>query len=354
MSTTMLAGRLHLDTRTFAVEEVPVPVPGPGEVLIEVRAAGVCLSDVHLIDGSLTPAFPVEAVTRSGAVTLGHEVAGVIHALGPGLLGDWAPGMRVALQAGQACGACTDCMRRSPCPRPLTRGVDYDGGWAEYAVAREDTLAPIPDHLPFDQAAIIPDAVSTPYAAIIEIGAVRPAQSVGVWGAGGLGAHGIRLARLAGAAPVIAVDPLPEARERALAFGADLALDPADPGFAAAVGRATGGRGLNAAFDFAGFPAVREQAAALLGAGGVLVLAGLTPEPLTITDSTSFSYRGNQIRGQYGSGPEHVTQLIRLAAAGRLDLASSITDHIPLAEAADAVTRLEKKTGNPIRLVLTP
>lgn len=354
MSTTMLAGRLHLDIRTFAVEEVPVPVPGPGEVLIEVRAAGVCLSDVHLIDGSLTPAFPVEAVTRSGAVTLGHEVAGVIHALGPDLLGDWAPGMRVALQAGQACGACADCMRRSPCPRPLTRGVDYDGGWAEYAVAREDTLAPIPDHLPFDQAAIIPDAVSTPYAAIIESGAVRPAQCVGVWGAGGLGAHGIRLARLAGAAPVIAVDPLPEARERALAFGADLALDPTDPEFAEAVGRATGGRGLDAAFDFAGFPAVREQAAALLGADGVLVLAGLTPEPLTITDSTSFSYRGNQIRGHYGSGPEHVTQLIRLAAAGRLDLAPSITDHIPLAEAADAVTRLEKKTGNPIRLVLTP
>ncbi|MFE7767306.1 zinc-binding dehydrogenase [Streptomyces sp. NPDC057438] len=354
MPTTMLAGRLHLDTRTFAVEEVPVPVPGPGEVLIEVRAAGVCLSDVHLIDGSLTPAFPVEAVTGSGAVTLGHEVAGVIHALGPGLLGDWVPGMRVALQAGQACGACTDCMRRSPCPRPLTRGVDYDGGWAEYAVAREDTLAPLPDHLPFDQAAIIPDAVSTPYAAIIETGAVRPAQCVGIWGAGGLGAHGIRLARLAGAAPVIAVDPLPEARERALAFGADLALDPTDPGFAEAVGRATGGRGLDAAFDFAGFPAVREQAAALLGAGGVLVLAGLTPEPLTITDSTSFSYRGNQIRGHYGSGPEHVTQLIRLAAAGRLDLAPSITDHIPLAEAADAVTRLEKKTGNPIRLVLTP
>ncbi|MGC9538275.1 zinc-binding dehydrogenase [Streptomyces sp. UG1] len=354
MSTTMLAGRLHLDTHTFAVEEVPVPVPGPGEVLIEVRAAGVCLSDVHLIDGSLTPAFPVEAVTGSGAVTLGHEVAGVIHALGPGLSGDWAPGMRVALQAGQTCGACTDCMRRSPCPRPLTRGVDYDGGWAEYAVAREDTLAPLPDHLPFDQAAIIPDAVSTPYAAIIETGMVRPAQCVGIWGAGGLGAHGIRLARLAGAAPVIAVDPLPEARERALAFGADLALDPTDPGFAEAVGRATGGRGLDAAFDFAGFPAVREQAAALLGAGGVLVLAGLTPEPLTITDSTSFSYRGNQIRGHYGSGPEHVTKLIRLAAAGRLDLAPSITDHIPLAEAADAVTRLERKTGNPIRLVLTP
>ncbi|MEU2621451.1 zinc-binding dehydrogenase [Streptomyces sp. NPDC007157] len=346
---TMLAGRLHLDTLKFAVEEVPVPVPGPGEVLIEVKAAGVCLSDVHLIDGSLKPFHPVDTVT------LGHEVAGVIHTLGSGLLGDWAPGTRVALQAGQPCGRCGNCMRRlRPCLKTLTRGLDYDGGWAQYAVAREDTLALLPDQLPFDQAAIIPDAVSTPYAAIVETGQVRPAQAVGIWGAGGLGAHGIRLARLAGAAPIIAVDPLSSARERALAFGADLALDPAAPDFPEAVHQATAGLGLDVAFDFAGVPAVREQAATVLARGGVLVLAGLTPKPLTITDSTQFSFRRNQVRGHYGSGPQYVEQLIRLASTGRLDLAPSITAHIPLAEAADAVARLERKEGDPIRLVLIP
>ncbi|WAL69344.1 zinc-binding dehydrogenase [Amycolatopsis cynarae] len=344
----MLAGRLHYDTGTFAVEEVPIPEPGPGEVLIEVKAAGVCLSDVHLIDGTIKPFRPREAVT------LGHEVSGVVHTAGPGLAGEWAPGTRVALQAGQACGTCEDCVRRRPCRQPLTRGVDYDGGWAQYAIAREDTLARIPDALPFDQAAIIPDAVSTPYAAVVETGGVRPAQSVGVWGAGGLGVHGIRLARLAGAEPVIAIDPLATARDRALAAGADLALDPTDAGFAEAVARATSGRGLDVAFDFAGVPAVREQAAAALGRDGVLVLAGLTPHPLTITGGTRFSYLRNQVRGHYGSRPEHVEQLIRLTAAGRLDLAPSITAHLPLAEAAEAVTRLEKKIGDPIRLVLVP
>lgn len=346
---TMLAGRLRPATRTFAVEEVPVPVPGPGEVLIEVRAAGVCLSDVHLIDGTLRPLTPLPAVT------LGHEVAGVVHSLGPGLLGDWSPGTRVALQAGQSCGRCANCRRRRPpCVKVLTRGVDYDGGWAQYAIAREDTLAPIPDHLPFDQAAIIPDAVSTPYAAVVHTGAVRPAQAVGVWGAGGLGAHGIRAARLAGAAPVIAVDPLPAARTRALEFGADLALDPADPGFAAAVLKATEGRGLDAAFDFAGAAAVREQAADLLGAAGVLVLVGLTPLPLTVTRGTMFTYRGNQIRGHYGSGPETVEELIRLAAGGRLDLAPSVSGRVPLADAAEAVAALQEKKGDPVRLVLLP
>ncbi|MFF5701317.1 zinc-binding dehydrogenase [Streptomyces sp. NPDC012794] len=351
---TMLAGRLRLDTRTFAVEEVPIPVPGPGEVLVEVRAAGVCLSDVHLIDGSLSPFFPTDAVTEAGAVTLGHEVAGVVHALGPDTKGDWTPGQRVVLQAGEACGDCAGCLRRMLCHRPLTRGLDYDGGWAQYTIAREGTLLPIPDDLPFDQAAIIPDAVSTPYAAIVGTGAVRPAQAVGIWGAGGLGAHAVRLARMVGAAPILAIDPLPSARERALLFGADFALDPLAPDFAEAVREATAGRGLDVAFDFAGVGAARAQAASVLGPFGSLVLAGLTPEPVTIADSIGFCFNVNQVRGHYGSEPEHVEQLVGLASAGRIDLAPSITAHVPLAEAADAVARLENKTGDPIRLVLTP
>ncbi|TXS49823.1 zinc-binding dehydrogenase [Streptomyces sp. uw30] len=351
---TMLAGRLHLDSRAFVVEEVPVPMPGPGEVLVEVRAAGVCLSDVHLIDGSISPFFPVEAVAKSRALTLGHEVAGVVHALGSDVQGLWNPGQRVVLQAGQACGECGDCLRRMPCGRPQTRGVDYDGGWAQYAVAREDTLVPIPDDLPFEQAAIIPDAVSTPYAAIVETGAVRPAQAVGIWGAGGLGAHGIRIARMVGAAPIVVVDPLATARERALAFGADIALDPAAAGFAEAVDEATGGRGIDVAFDFAGVGAARSQALSVLAPDGVLVLAGLTPEPITVDASMGFCFKGNQIRGHYGSGPQHVEQLIGLTSAGRIDLAPSITSRVPLAEAADAVARLENKTGDPIRFVLTP
>ncbi|GGX23657.1 zinc-binding dehydrogenase [Streptomyces noursei] len=350
----MLAGRLRLDTRTFAVEEVPIPVPGPGEVLIEVRAAGVCLSDVHLIDGSLSPFFPIDAVTKTGAVTLGHEVAGVVHTPGPDMKGDWTPGQRVVLQAGEVCGDCPGCLRRMMCHRPLTRGLDYDGGWAQYTIAREDTLLPIPDDLPFDQAAIIPDAVSTPYAAIVGTGAVRPAQAVGIWGAGGLGAHAVRLARMVGAAPVIAIDPLRSARERALVFGADFALDPLAPNFAEAVREATAGRGLDVAFDFAGVGAARAQAASVLGPFGSLVLAGLTPEPVTIADSTAFCFNSNQVRGHYGSEPEHVEQLVDLASAGRIDLAPSITAHVPLAEAGEAVARLENKVGDPIRLVLTP
>jgi threonine dehydrogenase-like Zn-dependent dehydrogenase len=188
----------------------------------------------------------------------------------------------------------------------------------------------------------------------VDTGAVRPAQAVGIWGAGGLSAHGIRLARLVGAAPVTAFDPLPSARERALLFGADHALDPMAGDFAEAVPEATAGRGIDVAFEFASVGAARAQATTVLGPNGVLVLAGLTPEPVTVADSIDFCFNVRQIRGHYGSEPEHVEQLVGLAAAGRINLGPSVSAHISLAEAADAVARLEKKIGDPIRLVLTP
>jgi threonine dehydrogenase-like Zn-dependent dehydrogenase len=333
----MLAGRLTYATRTFVVDEVPEPEPGPGQVLVKVEAAGVCLSDLHLIDGTLTPASGIDAVT------LGHEVAGTVAALGPAVAG-WRTGQRVLLQAGEL----------SPDGRILTRGVDYDGGWAEYTLATATTLVPIPDDLPFEQAAIIPDAVSTPWAAITATAAVRPAEAVGVWGAGGLGVHAIQLLRLVGAAPVVAVDPLPEARRRALDLGADIALDPGDDDLHTRVRDETGGAGLAAAFDFAGVAAVREQAVGCLGYGGRLVLVGRTDRPLTISNGTAFSFLQQKILGHYGSTPDHVRQLVALTLRRRLDLSRSVSDVLPLADAAEAVDRLHRKQGNPIRLILRP
>ena len=333
----MLAGRLNVATSDFTVTEVPVPAPGPLEVLVRVRAAGICLSDVHLIDGQLRPLF-----LPGDTVTLGHEVAGTVASLGPGVT-RWTVDQRVLLQAGEERNGLV-----------YTRGVDYDGGWAQYAIARADTLVAVPDDLPLEQACIIPDAVSTPWAAITATAGVRPAQPVGVWGIGGLGAHGVQLLRLAGAAPIIAVDPVPAARERALEFGADVALDPAAGDLVEQVRAATGEVGLAFAFDFAGVAAVREQAVRCLAAGGGLVLVGLTKQPLTITDGTAFSYFGQKVLGHYGSTPAHVAELVQLVRHRRIDFARSVTATLPLSEAADGVARLESKEGNPIRLVLQP
>ncbi|WP_406046226.1 zinc-binding dehydrogenase [Micromonospora sp. NBC_00898] len=334
----MLAGRLHVAGRALRMESVPVPEPGRGQVRIKVAAAGVCLSDVHLIDGTLTPLY-----LPGDVVTLGHEVAGTVDALGDGVEW-WQPGQRVLLQAGE----------RDRRGTVLTRGVDYDGGWAEYALAREDTLVQIPDALPFEQACIIPDAVSTPWAAVTDTARTRPGEAVGVWGVGGLGAHAVQLLLLVGAAPIIAVDPLPAARDRALTLGADVALDPRDDGFKDAVLELTDARGLDVAFDFAGVTPVREQALTVLGRRGRLVLAGIASQPVTIASDSRFNYLRQAVLGHYGSEAEHVDQLVTLAAQGRLDLTASVSDVLPLAEAAEAVRRVHDKAGNPIRLILRP
>ncbi|GAA2504420.1 MULTISPECIES: zinc-binding dehydrogenase [Actinomycetes] len=334
----MLAARLHIPSRTLRIEEVTKPEPGPGQVLVKVEAAGVCLSDVHLIDGTLTP-----LLLRGDTVTLGHEVSGTIAEAGPGVT-RWTPGQRVVLYAGEIREGVT-----------YTRGVDYDGGWAEYALSSEHALTELPAAIPFDQGAIIPDAVSTPWGAITVTGAVKPAEAVGVWGVGGLGVHAVQLLRTVGAYPVVAIDPNPTARERALAQGADLALDSADPALRERIREATGGAGLAAAFDFAGVPAVRAQALSVLAAKGRLVLVGLTDQPLTVADGTRFSYLQQQILGHYGSDmPVALPQLLSLLQGGRLDFSASISGELPLAQAAEAVERLENKTGDPIRLILRP
>jgi D-arabinose 1-dehydrogenase-like Zn-dependent alcohol dehydrogenase len=334
---TMLAGRMNFATQTFAVTEVPVPEPGPGEVRIKVRAAGVCLSDVHLIDGTLRP-----LLLPGDEVTLGHEVAGEVELHGPGVDGP-ALGTRVIVGAGKHVGNVV-----------WTLGVDYDGGWAEYLIAAADSLVLIPDDLPFEQAAIIPDAVSTPWGAIEWTGKIRPGEAVGVWGVGGLGVHGIQLLRFIGAAPIIAADPIEAARERALSFGADLALDPADPEFGQKVAVATANQGLAVAIDFAGVAPVREQALACLGLGGRLVVVGISGKELTLGRDAVFQYTRRQVLGHYGYEERHVAELVRLTELGRLDFSRSVTGTLPLADAAQAVARLESKEGNPIRLVLIP
>lgn len=334
----MLAARLHVPTRTLRLARVPVPVPGHGQVRIKVAAAGVCLSDLHLLEGTLTPVY-----LRDEEVTLGHEVAGTIDAVGDGVR-DWKPGQRVLLQAGE----------EDRHGRLFTRGVDYDGGWAEYALSTQSTLVALPDELPFEQACIIPDAVSTPWAAISETAAVTVGEAVGVWGLGGLGSHAVQLLRLIGAAPIVAVDPLPVARSRALDLGADVALDPAQADFATRLQQVTGGAGLAVALDFAGAAAARSQALQSLGRRGRLVLVGLAGSPVSIPDDLWFSYMQQQVLGAYGSRPEHVSQLVGLIRSGRLDLTASVSEVLPLGEVESTVAALAGRRGGPVRVVLKP
>ena len=228
-----------------------------------------------------------------------------------------------------------------------TLGFDYDGGYAEYVIAKESLLVKIPENLPFEQAAIIPDAVSTPWAAISSTAKIQRGESVAVFGVGGLGIHAVQLLKMIGCSKVIAVDPRSQARETALEIGADYAFDPSDE-------ELKRHRGLNACFDFAGVTPVRKQALSLLGEEGRLVIVGIANEPITIPNDMAFTYMRTQVLGHYGSEAHHTEELVQFVSEGKLDLSNSVSEVLPLSQAALALEKLEKKIGNPIRIVLRP
>lgn len=333
--TTMLAVRLSTTTGEVRLEEVKVPQPSANEALVRVQYAGICASDLHFIGGDRPAGMP-------DTLTLGHEVAGIIDQMGspvPGL----HEGDRVAIYAMAGGGTHTRIM-----------GVHYDGGWAEYVAVPLEALVPIAEDVPSEVAAIVPDAVTTPWAAITKTGRVRPGESVAVWGLGGLGFHAVTLVRLVGAAPVIAVDPLERARERAIRAGADFALDPTDPGFESRLRQVTGGDGLDIVFDFVGSPSVQQQAFDALGTRGRLVLVGITLDPLHLVDSALLVRRSKQILGHYGLDRRHIEEILKLLHYGRLELSGSISGIHPLSEVDRALDQMKSKAGNPIRILLRP
>ena len=344
----MRAARLTTATHALTVSSIPIPQPGPAEALVRVKACGICLSDIHIIDGSL----PVEL----GELTLGHEASGVVEQVGSQVLG-WTGGERVVISAGRACGVCLNCVGGhgvAKCLKGEIMGAHYDGAWAEFVVVPAYCLAAIPDHIPFEQAAILADAVSTPYAALVDRAALKPGESVGLWGIGGLGVHAVQVARMIGAAPIVAVDPLPAARERAIGFGADVALDPGTDNIRAEILRVTNGLGLDLAVDLVGSNAVLAQAARCVGRFGRTLMVGLSMQPIQLGPGLLFGLQSQTLLGHLGYRKEHLDQLVSLVSCGRLDVSRSISEVMSLEEVGRGVEMLATKRGNPIRLVVKP
>jgi D-arabinose 1-dehydrogenase-like Zn-dependent alcohol dehydrogenase len=343
----MFAARFDASSRTLSVVERPVPAPGPLDVLVRVEACGICLSDVHLMDGGIPPIIP--------EVTPGHEAAGEIAAVGE-LVQGWRPGDRVVMMGGRVCGKCARCRVGGfdECLQPEIMGFHYDGAWADYVLVPHYAIAPAPKGVPVEQAAILADAVATPYGALVERAQLRPGESIGLWGIGGLGTHAVQIARLVGAAPVIAVDPLASARERALDVGADAALDPTSDDVRAEVYALTNDLGLDVAIDLVGANAVLREAVSCLGRGGRAVMVGLSMEPLELEPSLVFGVRSHAVLGHLGYSKRHLEDLVRLTETGRLDLSRSISDVIPLADVEYGVKRLAEKIGDPVRIVVKP
>lgn len=331
-TSTMRAARFERASCQLTVQDVPIPQPGPDEVLIRVEAAGICGSDVHMIKGEFP--LPLEQVTP------GHEAAGTIERVGAEVP-LWQAGQRVTLSAGKS--------------SHMIMGQAYDGGWAEYVVVPHQLLFAVPDNVPIEQAAIIPDAVATPYAGIVHRGRLSQGEVVGLWGIGGLGQHAVQIARLNGASLIIAIDPIEAARQRALAVGAHHALDPGAVDVREEVMRLTENKGLNLAVELSGSGSALDQAVSCLGSFGRALVIGMSTEPIQLTEpSVLFAFNNYSLLGFDGSEPGDIETLVRLVASGELDLSRSVSHVLPLEDIARGVEMLSKKIDNPARIVVKP
>ena len=347
MVDTMRAERFYADSKAIAVEDVPIPEPGPGEVLVKVAFCGICHSDLSLINGTFPARLPV--------VTQGHEASGTIAKLGPDVTG-WAKGDRVVVAAGRPCMTCANCRRGDVvnCLRIQLMAFAYDGAWAEYTLAQAAGLTRVPDNVPLEQAAILADAVSTPFGAVVRTGKVGIGESVGVWGVGGVGTHIVQLARLVGAVPVIAVDIKPAVLDRALELGADHALDAADPALQDKIAELTGGRMLDVAFDVVGLKSTFEQALDCVTVGGRLVGVGISAEAPSVGPTSMFALTQKHVLGHLGYQNVDIETLATLVSRGRLDLSRSISDIVSLEDVKVGIEKLERQDGNPIRILVKP
>ena len=269
---------------TFGIEDIEVSAPHGAEVLIEVRAAGLCHSDLHLASANM--GIPAPAV-------LGHEIAGVVREIGDRVVGI-AVGDHVVATLIQYCGRCADCLSGAGhrCPngshtlRPATDeprleqgGVPVTqifglGGFAELALVHENQVVPIPEAIPFAQAAVMACSTLTGAGAVFNCAKVVPGESIVVIGAGGVGLNAINAARIAGAGRIIAVDLAADKLDMARIFGATDVIDASDGDPVAAVRELSGG-GVDHAFEMIGLPATSLQALRMTRTGGDAYLIGL-------------------------------------------------------------------------------
>jgi Zn-dependent alcohol dehydrogenase len=351
----------------LVVDDVEIdPTPRAGEVLVRMTNCGVCHSDLHFVDGSLPCPLPV---------VLGHEAAGVVEAVGPGVV-DLAEGDKVILTLRPPCGHCYWCVRGevSICPNASasSTGVLPDGttrlsrngamvfrgvgiaAFSQYVVTSASGAIKVPADTPLEIACVIGCAVQTGVGAVLNTAEVEEGATVMIVGLGGIGIAIAQGARLAGASKVIGVDPVESRREQALAFGVTDVVDPGSTDIASAGLSLTGGIGVDYAFDAVGRGSLVESCIAGVRPGGTAVMVGVP----RVDDSVSFpaiffALGEKKLKGCFlgSSDPKReFPRLLALWRAGKLDLEGMVTARRPLGDINQAFA--DMKAGVGLRTVL--
>ena len=354
----MKAAVLRNVGESFVIEDIPRPEPRAGEVLVKVRACGVCHTDLHVVKGEVT--FPMPCV-------LGHEISGTIAAIGPGVSG-LEIGRKVVGCFIMPCGTCYYCARGQDdlCETFFAynrlQGKLYDGdtrlrrsdgspiwmysmgGLAEFAVVPATGVHPLPDEVPFEEAAILGCAVFTAYGAIRNGADLRGGESVAIVATGGVGSSLIQIARAFGASPIVAIDVRDDKLEAARALGATHAINATRENVAERIREITGGRGVDVAFEAIGRPETFVQALAAVRDGGRAVMVGIAPAGATApVEITRLVRRAVRIIGSYGARTRtDLPAVVRLARDGAIDVARPVTRRYSLDQVNDAYGALNR------------
>lgn len=334
--------------KDLELTDMPMPQPGPEEVLIRVAACGICGSDVHGFDGSTGRRIP--------PIVMGHEAAGVISEVGAMVKG-WKPGDRVTFDSTVSCGRCHFCRRGdiNLCDNRQVLGVscgDYrrHGAFAEYVAVPQNILYRLPEGLPFEHAAMI-EAVSIAVHAV-NITPISLGDSALVVGCGMIGLLTLQAARLAGCSRIIAVDLEDHKLGMAKQLGADVTLNPRNVDVVKEVLEATGGRGVDVALEAVGATEPIRTAISGVRKGGTVTLIGnVTPKiELHLQQVVTREIR---LQGSCASAGEYPA-CIDLLASGAIKVQPIISATAPLEDGASWFGRLYGHEANLMKVVLKP
>lgn len=340
----MKAAVFYQAKEPLKVEEVPTPKPEAGEVLVQVAACGLCHTDLGYIDHGV-PTF------KKPPLILGHEVSGTIAVMGSRVKA-WEEGQPVLLPAVYGCKTCSNCRngRENICERMVMFGNNVDGGYAEYMLAPAQDLFALPEEIPLVEGAIIADAITTPYHAVVNRGRVKPGDQIVVFGCGGVGLNIIQLASALGA-QVVAVDLLDEKLEWAAKLGAKATINAGKVERVDKEVRKLTGGGADIGFEAIGNPDVQGQTFASIKNGGRFVMVGYSPKPMTL-NSARVMYREMELIGSLGCPPVDYPRVIDLVRQGKIKVKELVSDRFKLDDINAALDHL--RAGKGIRSVVTP
>ena len=342
----MKAIRMVEAGKPLELQNIPIPSIGDRDILVRVRAAGICHSDVHYRGGR-------SAMGRL-PITLGHEVAGEIEWIGS-LVTTLAAGDRVALHYNLSCGDCYYCSTGNDqfCKTVKMLGHHVDGGYAEYVAVPVRNAIPLPEEISFEEGATLMCASATALHALRK-GRVRAGETVAVFGVGGLGLSAIQLAKAMGAVEVFAVDIQPDKLALSSEYGA-IPVDAARCDPVEEIRRLTRGRGVDVALEMIGLSKTMKQTVESLGVMGRAVIVGLSRDPLEVNPYATLIGHEAEIIGSNDHLLQELPLLVDMARRGILDTSRVVSRVVPLevSKINQRLDELEHFTSD-VRAVIVP